>query len=83
MYKLQMNRYPSTELGLKALLEKPADAKGWRGPYCEPELMKDAWGTEIQYESDGRSIAFDSAGDDLEFGTADDVSWPEPKEEAH
>ena len=80
MYKLQANRYPTSEQGLKALLEKPADAKSWRGPYCEPELLKDAWGNEIQYDSDGRTLAFHSAGDDGEFGDADDVSWPEPKQ---
>jgi general secretion pathway protein G len=82
MYKMQVSHYPTTDLGLKALVEKPEGVKGWRGPYCEPELLKDAWGGEIQYESDGRSIAFHSAGDDEQLGTADDVSWPEPKEEA-
>lgn len=83
MFKLGNQRYPTSEQGLKALIEKPEGAKGWRGPYCEPELLKDAWGTEIQYDSDGRSLAFHSAGDDLEFGTPDDVQWPEPKEDAH
>ncbi len=76
MYRMAMNKFPTTEQGLVALIERPSAAKGWRGPYIEPELLKDAWGTEIKYESDGRKLQFLSAGDDQEFGTPDDVAWP-------
>lgn len=76
MYKMHNSRYPTTEQGLKALVENPG-IPTWRGPYCEPELLKDAWGGDIQYESDGRKIKFVSAGDDEHVGTEDDVMWPQ------
>jgi general secretion pathway protein G len=79
MYKLAAGRFPTTEQGLSALVEKPSDVKGWRGPYVEPELLNDAWGVAITYESDGRKIQFTSAGDDGEFGTDDDLRWPEER----
>jgi general secretion pathway protein G len=55
-YKLDMKEFPSTDQGLKALVEKPADlsddkAGRWEGPYTESkELPKDPWGHEYQYE---------------------------------
>lgn len=81
MYKLAMNKFPTTEQGLKALVENPGTA-GWRGPYCDEEALKDAWHQEVQYESDGRVMKFTSAGDDEVFGTEDDITWPEPKKVA-
>lgn len=76
LYRMATNKYPTTEQGLKSLLEKPQEAKGWRGPYCEPELLKDAWGGDIQFESDGRQMKFRSPGDDGQIGNDDDVVWP-------
>ena len=78
MYKLAMNKLPTTEQGLKALIETPGIA-GWRGPYCDEEVLKDAWHQDVQYESDGRTMKFTSAGDDEVVGTEDDIVWPEPK----
>ena len=78
MYKLQNTKYPTTEQGLKALVENPG-INTWRGPYCEPEILKDAWGLDIQFEGDGRKMKFLSAGEDGEFGTPDDVAWPNEK----
>lgn len=78
MYKLAAGRFPTTEQGLAALVDRPEDVKGWRGPYVEPELLNDAWGEAIAYESDGRSLSL-SAGDDGQFGTEDDIAWPEAK----
>ncbi len=55
-YKLDMKEFPTTDQGLKALIEKPADlsdekAARWDGPYTESkELPKDPWGHEYQYE---------------------------------
>ncbi len=81
MYKLAMNKFPTSEQGLKALVENPG-APGWRGPYCDEEALKDAWHQEVQYESDGRQMKFMSSGDDEMFGTEDDIVWPEPKKVA-
>jgi general secretion pathway protein G len=32
LYRLDNRRYPSTEQGLKALVEKPANEANWQGP---------------------------------------------------
>lgn len=76
MYRMHNSKYPTQEQGLVALIDNPG-IKTWRGPYCEPELLKDAWGNEIQFESDGRKVRFTSAGEDEQVGTEDDVVWPQ------
>ena len=35
LYRLQVGRYPSDEEGLNALMEAPADAPNWDGPYLK------------------------------------------------
>src|SRR5215813_8372263 len=44
-YRLDVGRYPSNELGLKALTDKPAtDAAKWNGPYLKKAVPLDPWG---------------------------------------
>ena len=56
LYKLDNQRYPSTEQGLQALISKPTSgpaANGWKsGGYME-KLPKDPWGNAYQYLSPG------------------------------
>lgn len=56
LYKLDNQRYPSTEQGLQALISKPTSgpaANGWKnGGYVE-KLPKDPWGGQYQYLSPG------------------------------
>ncbi|MCX7205022.1 MAG: type II secretion system major pseudopilin GspG [Proteobacteria bacterium] len=56
LYKLDNGRYPSTEQGLKALVEKPSAApvpNNWKtGGYLE-KLPKDPWGSDYLYLSPG------------------------------
>ena len=56
LYKLDNQRYPTTEQGLKALTEKPTTgpaANGWKtGGYVE-KLPKDPWGNAYQYMAPG------------------------------
>ena len=48
-FQIHMDRYPTTDEGLKALIEAPAgDDKKWRGPYID-QLRKDPWGNAYQY----------------------------------
>jgi general secretion pathway protein G len=52
-YNVQMDAYPSTEEGLKALVDKPANDDGkWRGPYVKM-LRPDPWGQPYQYKYPG------------------------------
>ena len=56
LYKLDNQRYPTTEQGLKSLIEKPStgpSSNGWKaGGYVE-KLPKDPWGNPYQYLSPG------------------------------
>jgi general secretion pathway protein G len=52
---LQMDRYPTSEEGLKALLVQPSDGAGkWRGPYLQGDLPKDPWGHPYAYRFPGQ-----------------------------
>src|SRR3954468_10125032 len=42
-YRLDTAHYPTTELGLKALVEKPASEPKWSGPYLRKEVPLDPW----------------------------------------
>ena len=56
-YQLDNGHYPSSEQGLKALVEKPSgrpEARNWRGPYLKKrDLPMDPWGTSYSYRSPG------------------------------
>lgn len=56
LYKLDNQRYPTTEQGLQALVAKPTsgpEANGWKaGGYLE-KMPKDPWGNPYQYLSPG------------------------------
>jgi general secretion pathway protein G len=56
LYKLDNQRYPTTEQGLQALIAKPTVgpvASGWKtGGYLD-KLPKDPWGNPYQYLSPG------------------------------
>lgn len=58
VYRLDNSRYPTTEQGLRALLEKPTIdpiPNNWKsGGYLErSSVPKDPWGKEYQYLSPG------------------------------
>ncbi len=77
LYKLNNNKYPTTDEGLGALLQAPAGAKNWRGPYTEADKLKDPWGNDFGYESTGnKAFKIRSAGLDAEMNTEDDVVHP-------
>jgi len=76
MYRLDVGRYPSTEEGLQALVEKPGDAGNWNGPYLKKDQVpKDPWGFDYQYRSPGEHGAFDLwtlGADNREGGDGED-----------
>ncbi len=83
-FNTDCGRYPTTEEGLKALIEAPAQLKSnnrWEGPYIT-ELPKDPWGNPYQYrypsqKSNGR-FKYDlwSMGPDGQNETEDDIgNW--------
>ncbi|MGH8230317.1 MAG: type II secretion system major pseudopilin GspG [Steroidobacteraceae bacterium] len=55
MYKLDNFSYPTSEEGIKALVEKPNDpnVRNWRAGGYLKRLPKDPWGNDYQYQSPG------------------------------
>jgi general secretion pathway protein G len=52
LYKLDAGVYPTTEQGLQALVERPADVADWNGPYLKGEQMPiDPWNHPFVYTS--------------------------------
>ena len=56
MFQLHMGRYPTSEEGLRALIERPSseNAHRWQGPYLRIfAVPKDRWDHEFQYRMPG------------------------------
>lgn len=51
LFKLDVGRFPTTEEGLNALVNKPASANGWNGPYLKGGLPNDPWGKPYVFTS--------------------------------
>ena len=58
-YRLDVGRYPSTELGLKALVERPESEPKWNGPYLKRAVPLDPWGKAYHYKAPGEKWEFD------------------------
>ena len=58
-YRLDVGHYPSTELGLKALVERPASEPKWSGPYLRKDVPPDPWGKPYVYKVPGEKGEFD------------------------
>ncbi|HEX7221115.1 MAG TPA: type II secretion system major pseudopilin GspG [Burkholderiales bacterium] len=58
-YRLDTGRYPTAELGLKALVDKPASEPKWNGPYLKKEVPLDPWGKPYVYKVPGEKWDFD------------------------
>jgi general secretion pathway protein G len=84
LYRLDNQRYPTTEQGLNALVEKPTDPPvppNWKpGGYLE-KLPRDPWGTPYQYLNPGLKgeiDVFSFGADHQPGGTGNDAdigSW--------
>jgi len=77
MYRLDNGTYPTTEQGLKALVEKPQTPpvpKKWH-QYLD-SLPKDPWGNDYVYiyPAEKHPYELKSKGPDGELGTEDDIS---------
>ncbi|AJI95390.1 type II secretion system protein G [Yersinia ruckeri] len=79
MYKLDNNRYPSTDQGLNALVTKPTLSpipRNYRAEGYIRRLPSDPWGNPYQLTSPGEHGAVDvySVGPDGISQTADDIN---------
>ena len=78
-YRLDVGRYPSSEQGLAALVERPAGLTRWSGPYLKKTVPQDPWGHPYVYKSPGDHGEFDllSYGKDGQpggTGEAEDIT---------
>jgi general secretion pathway protein G len=79
-FEIDTGRYPTAEEGLKALIEEPANTKGWKGPYIKRGVPNDPWGNAYLYRNPGQNntTGYDlySFGPDGQEGGGDDIdNW--------
>lgn len=80
-YRLDVGKYPTTDMELQALRVRPEDVEKWDGPYLPKEIPLDPWGHSYEYRSPGEHGEYDilSLGADGSPGgdgvDADIVSW--------
>ena len=70
LYRLDLGRYPTTELGLAALNARPQNEPKWNGPYLKKDVPLDPWGRPYIYKQPGERDEFDliSLGSDGQPG---------------
>jgi general secretion pathway protein G len=76
-YRLDTGHYPSSELGLNALVQKPANEAKWNGPYLRKAVPLDPWGKPYVYRVPGeKGIDYDlvSLGKDGQPGGSSEAA---------
>lgn len=70
MFRSDVGRYPTSGEGLKALVDEPAEAEGWTGPYLKSAgALKDPWAGAIGYRLiDDEGFEVVSLGSDRKVG---------------
>ena len=58
-YRLDTGHYPSSELGLKALVDRPVNEPKWAGPYLRKDVPLDPWGKPYIYKIPGEKTEFE------------------------
>lgn len=58
-YRIDSGHYPSTEQGLAALVERPANAAKWDGPYLTKSVPPDPWGNPYVFTMPGEHGDYD------------------------
>ena len=83
-FEVDNGYYPKTG-ALNELVDAPANANGWKGPYLKKGVPPDPWGNQYVYEYPGKHTqnGYDvmSPGPDGRAGTDDDInSWENKKQ---
>lgn len=76
-YRLDVGRYPTTEEGLKALVERPQAEPKWSGPYLAKSVPADPWGRAYLYRAPGdasHDYELSSLGKDGQRGGSGDAA---------
>jgi general secretion pathway protein G len=76
LYALDNGGFPPPQVGLQGLVQAPAGATAWRGPYLKRSFgIVDPWGRPYQYRHPGRNTAaevFTYGRDNAPGGTGED-----------
>lgn len=80
LYRIDNFKYPTTEQGLRALVERPleSDAPNWKAGGYLKKIPTDPWGNDYLYTQDGAQIDVYTLGSDLQPGgenEAGDIHW--------
>jgi general secretion pathway protein G len=60
LYRLEVGHFPTTEQGLQALVDRPAQVETWNGPYLKTrDSLTDPWGRPYGYRSPGQHGDYD------------------------
>jgi general secretion pathway protein G len=59
LFKLDMQRYPTQDEALQALIEAPPGAATWNGPYLKQKVPLDPWGRPYIYRIPGEHGDYD------------------------
>ncbi|HSH47415.1 MAG TPA: type II secretion system major pseudopilin GspG [Halomonas sp.] len=77
LYNLDVGRFPSQQEGLQALVQPPASARGWNGPYLkEREVPVDPWGNAYHYrypDEHGDVLIYSLGADNAEGGEGENA----------
>jgi general secretion pathway protein G len=67
IYRLNTGQYPRE---LVDLVERPGDARNWKGPYVQRKALLDPWGNALRYRIPGEHGPYDlySLGPDGDAG---------------
>ncbi len=79
-FEIDTGRYPTSDEGLKALVEVPGNIKDWKGPYLKRTVGNDPWGNPYIYRAPGQhnTTSYDlySFGPNGQEGGGDDIdNW--------
>ncbi len=78
-YEIDVGRFPTTEDGLRSLVEQAPSARTWKGPYVKRGIPNDPWGNPYQYRYPGQrnlnGYDLHSYGPDGREGTDDIDNW--------
>jgi len=78
-FEIDCARYPTTEEGIRALVEQPANLPDWKGAYLKRGMPKDPWGNPYVYRCPGEhnTDGYDlhSCGPDGQEGSDDIDNW--------
>jgi general secretion pathway protein G len=84
VFEVDNGRFPSSDEGLRVLVDRPNDLDNWHGPYVDrQQIAGDPWGNVFQYRFPGQHNpdGYDlySFGPDGREGNDDITNWVQQK----